>query len=150
MLDEKQKTKFDDLRRSITACDDVLNSVETHLASFQTDLATVSADIESLQTRSTALNRRLDNRRSVERALGPLVEELSISPEVISKISEGHIDETWARMLSEIDRRASAHEKKTSSQQAKAIEDLGPLLDKLTTKVNDAVLDLRQEGSSLS
>lgn len=134
-VDEKQKGKFDDLHRSINACDDVLNSVETHLASFQADLAAVSADIESLQARSTALNRRLDNRTAVEKALGPVVEELSVSPEVISKISEGHIDETWARMLSEIDRRASAHEKKTNSRQTKAFEDLGPLLEKLTAKV---------------
>ena len=133
--DEKQKGKFDELHRSIHACDDVLNSVETYLANFQTDLAAVSADIESLQARSTALNRRLDNRKALEKALGPLVEELSVSPEVISKISEGHIDESWAKMLNEIDRRAAAHEKRSNSRQIKASEDLGPLLDKLTAKV---------------
>lgn len=135
LLDEKQKGKVDDLHRSINACDDVLNSVETYLTSFRNDLAVVSADIESLQTRSTALNRRLDNRKAVEKALGPLVEELSVSPEVISKISEGHIDESWAKMLNEIDRRAAAQEKRPNSRQIKASEDLGPLLDKLTAKV---------------
>lgn len=141
-LDEKQKGKFDDLHRSINACDDVLNSVETYLASFRNDLGVVSADIESLQTRSTALNRRLDNRIVVEKALGPLVEELSVSPEVIAKISEGHIDESWAKMLNEIDRRAAAHQKRSSSRQIKASEDLGPLLDKLTAKVKELLLTL--------
>ena len=129
-------TKFEELHRSITACDDVLNSVETNLASFRSDLAAVSADIESLQDRSTALNRRLDNRKEVERALGPLVDELSLSPEVISKISVGHIDESWAKMLSEIDKRMSIQRRKTTnSQQSKASEELGPLLEKLTMKV---------------
>lgn len=133
--DGKQKAKFDDLHRSITACDDVLHSVETNLENFRNDLASVSADIESLQSRSTALNRRLDNRKAAEKALAPLVEELSLSPEVISKISEGHIDESWAKMLNEIDRRTAAHEKRSSSSQTKASEDLGPLLQKLTGKV---------------
>lgn len=133
--DEKQKTKFDDLHRNITACDDVLNSVETYLTSFRNDLANVSADIESLQSRSTALNQRLENRRGVEKALAPLVEDLSISPETISKISDGHIDESWAKILSDLDRRVAAHAKRSSSQQTKASDDLGPLLEKLILKV---------------
>lgn len=128
--------KFEDLHRSITACDDVLSSVETNLASFRNDLVAVSADIESLQERSTALNRRLENRIEVEKALSPLVEELSVSPEIISKISTGHIDESWAKILSELDRRAAVHKKKVSgSQHNKAAEELGPLLEKLTIKV---------------
>ncbi|PNY23998.1 Vacuolar protein sorting-associated protein [Tolypocladium capitatum] len=140
---EKDKSKFEGLHRSITACDDVLNSVEANLASFRNDLAAVSADIESLQARSTALNRRLENRREVEKALGPLVEELSVSPETISKISGGHIDESWAKMLSEVDRRAEAHKKKTSlgSAHNKAAEELGPLLEKITLKAVERIRD---------
>ncbi|OAA44402.1 Vps52 / Sac2 family protein [Metarhizium rileyi] len=139
----QQRTKFEDLHRSITACDDVLNSVENNLADFRNDLAAVSADIESLQERSTALNRRLGNRREVEKALGPLVEELSLSPEVISKISTGHIDESWAKILTELDRRSAAHKKKTSSAQQhnKASEELGPLFGKLTLKAIERIRD---------
>lgn len=128
----------EDLHRSIVACDDVLNSVEANLASFRNDLAAVSADIESLQSRSAALNRRLENRKEVEKALGPLVEELSVSPDIVSKIAEGHIDETWVKMVSEVDRRAAAHKKKASpdSPHSKASEELGPLLEKLILKVD--------------
>lgn len=93
--------------------------------------------MESLQARSIALNRRLENRRGVEKALVPLVEELSVSPETITKISSGHIDETWSKMLFDVDRRVTAHKKKASSgsPQNKASEELGPLLDKLVLKV---------------
>jgi chromosome segregation ATPase len=135
LADEKERTKFEDLHRSIAACDDILNSVETNLANFQNDLAVVSADIESLQGRSTALNRRLDNRIKVEQALGPLVEELSVSPETISKIADGHVDESWVKALNDLDRRATAHKKRAADAQSKASDDLGPLLEKLTQKV---------------
>ncbi|KAM0354074.1 hypothetical protein ACHAPU_001109 [Fusarium lateritium] len=138
---EKDRTKLEDLHRSIEACDDVLNSVEINLANFRNDLAMVSADIESLQNRSTALNRRLENRKQVEKALGPLVEELSLPPEVISKISEGHIDETWAKMLAELDRRSAAFKKKTETQSSYAAKDLEPILEKLTLKAIERIRD---------
>lgn len=132
---EQQKGRLEDLHRSINACDNVLNSVETNLANFRSDLATVSADIETLQSRSTALNRRLENRQRVEKAIAPLVEELSVSPETVLKISEGHIDEAWTKALGEVDRRAAAHKKRATSRPSRAAEDLGPLLEKLTAKV---------------
>ncbi|RMJ17389.1 hypothetical protein BHE90_003854 [Fusarium euwallaceae] len=138
---ENERSKLEDLHRSIEACDDVLNSVEINLASFRNDLATVSADIESLQTRSTALNRRLENRKQVEKALGPLVEELSLSPEVISKISEGHIDETWAKMLAELDRKTISFKKKSETRPSKAAKDLEPILEKLTLKAIERIRD---------
>ncbi|KAK1963626.1 Vps52/Sac2 family protein [Colletotrichum sublineola] len=139
---ETSKVQFEDLHRSIAACDGVLSSVETNLTSFRNDLAAVSADIESLQSRSTALNVRLDNRKAVEKAFGPVVEELSVSPQVVSKISEGHIDDTWARMLAEVDKRATAYKKNAASQgDSKAWSDLGPLLDKLTMKAVERIRD---------
>jgi hypothetical protein len=98
-------------------------------------LAAVSADIESLQTRSTTLNVRLENRKAVEKALGPIVEELSVSPMVISKISEGHIDEAWVKILAEVDKRAMAQKKSAAPTPSKALADVGPLLEKLVLKV---------------
>lgn len=136
MTDEKEQTEFEELHRSITACDDILNSVETNLESFRNDLASVAADIESLQDRSAALNKRLENRQEVEKALAPLVDELSVSPETITKIVTGPIDETWAKTLSDVDRRAAAHKKKAAdSTKSKANDDLGPLMDNLIQKV---------------
>ncbi|KAF9881365.1 Vps52/Sac2 family protein [Colletotrichum karsti] len=139
---ETSRAQVEDLHRSIAACDGVLSSVETNLTSFRNDLAAVSADIETLQSRSTALNVRLENRKAVEKAFGPVVEELSVSPLVVSKISEGHIDETWVKMLAEVDKRAIAYKKNTASQQkSKAWADLGPLLEKLTMKAIERIRD---------
>lgn len=139
---ERDKTKFEDLHRSIRACDEVLGSVEVNLTSFRNDLATVSADIETLQARSTALNVRLGNRKAVEKGLGPVVEEISVSPTVVSKIADGHIDESWVRVVAEIDRRATAHKKSISSAQgSKGLQDLGPLLEKLVLKAIERIRD---------
>ncbi|PFH62718.1 hypothetical protein XA68_12396 [Ophiocordyceps unilateralis] len=140
---DTDKSKLEGLHSSIVACDDILNSVETNLASFRNDLAAVSADIETLQSRSAALNRRLENRNELERALGPLVEELSVPPDLVTKISEGPIDEVWMKALFEVDRRAVAHEKKMApgSPHRKAFEELGPLLEKLSLRAVERIRD---------
>ncbi|KAH6635466.1 Sac2 family-domain-containing protein [Chaetomium sp. MPI-SDFR-AT-0129] len=138
---EKGKAKFEDLHRSIRACDDILSSVESNLTSFRNDLAAVSADIETLQARSTALNVRLENRKAVEKALGPIVEELSVSPVVVSKISEGHIDETWVKTLADLDKRTSALKKPSQQTSDKALADVGPLLEKLVMKAIERIRD---------
>ncbi|KAL2147841.1 hypothetical protein VTI28DRAFT_5613 [Corynascus sepedonium] len=138
---ERDKAKFEELHRSIRACDDILSSVESNLTSFRDDLAAVSADIETLQARSTALNVRLENRRAVEKALGPIVEELSVSPMVVSKISEGHIDEAWVKVVADLDKRAMAQKKNSQQPSYKALEDVGPLLEKLVLKAVERIRD---------
>ncbi|KAI9816203.1 MAG: hypothetical protein M1827_001804 [Pycnora praestabilis] len=139
---DKEKDKFEDLHRSILACDDVLNSVETYLTSFQKDLGVVSAEIETLQSRSTALNTKLENRKTVEKLLGPAIEEISISPAVVRKISEGPIDEQWIKALEEVDKRSKAIEAKSRSQnKVRAVKDVEPLLENLTNKALERIRD---------
>ncbi|KAK4126344.1 Vps52-domain-containing protein [Parathielavia appendiculata] len=138
---ERDKVKFEELHQSIRACDDILSSVESNLTSFRNDLAAVSADIESLQARSSALNVRLENRKAVEKALGPIVEELSVSPVVVSKISEGHIDEAWVKILAEVDKRLMAQRKSSQQTLSKALADVGPLLEKLVLKAVERIRD---------
>jgi hypothetical protein len=141
LIVERDKAKFEDLHRSIRACDDVLNSVEINLASFQNDLATVSAEIETLQARSTALSVRLENRKLVESGLGPVVEEISVSPAVVRKIVEGVIDEAWVRALAEVEKRSKAMDIKSKEQRnIKGVRDLKPLLANLVDKVKKNVV----------
>lgn len=133
---EQERDKFQDLHTSITGCDEVSKSVELYLNDFQTELGAVSAEIETLQTRSTQLNAMLGNRRNVERLLGPAVEEISISPKAVRTIVEGPMDENWVRALNEIDARTTSIEAKASSSSGfKAIEDVRPLLVDVKNKV---------------
>ncbi|KAG9231395.1 Sac2 family-domain-containing protein [Amylocarpus encephaloides] len=139
---KNDKEKFEDLHQSIRACDDVLNTVELNLASFQNDLAAVSTEIETLQARSTALSVRLENRKIVENGLGPVVEEISVSPAVVKKIVEGAIDEAWVRALAEVEKRSKAMEVKSKEQRnIKGISDLKPLLENLIKKALERIRD---------
>jgi vacuolar protein sorting-associated protein 52 len=141
MTDERDKAKFEDLHRSIRACDDVLNSVEINLTKFQNDLGAVSAEIETLQARSMALSIRLENRKVVEKGLGPIVEEITVSPAVVRKISEGMIDEAWVKALGEVEKRSRALDLKSKEQRnIKGINDLRPLLNHLVDKVSQHAL----------
>ncbi|KAH8659087.1 Sac2 family-domain-containing protein [Tricladium varicosporioides] len=139
---EREKEKFEDLHRSIRACDDVLSSVETNLTSFQNDLAAVSTEIETLQARSSALSIRLENRKLVENGLGPIVEEISVSPAAVRKIVEGAIDEAWVRALAEVEKRSKAMETKSKeNRNIKGIGDLKPLLENLINKALERIRD---------
>ena len=110
--------------------------MEISLTNFQTDLAVVSAEIETLQSRSTALKTMLENRKMVEKLLGPAVEEVSISPAVVRKISEDPVDEGWVRALMHLERQWDIGQRKMRTQVTiKAVGDVKPLLSNLTNKV---------------
>ncbi len=115
----------------------MLSSVEASLTNFQNDLGTVSAEIETLQNRSIALNTKLENRRVVEKLLGPTVEEISISPAIVTKIVEGPIDSEWVEALKVLEKRSKAIESRLASpDKVLAVADVKPLLDDLTNLVS--------------
>lgn len=132
--DEKEKDKFQDLHRSIKACDEVLNSVESYLSAFQTDLGTVSGEIESLQNRSMSLTRQLDNRKAVEKLLGPFVDDIVIPPNDVRRLVEGDVNDTWVKALHETDRRIKAIEAQ-DPEKIKAVQEVQPELEKIKHKV---------------
>ncbi|KAL4922760.1 Sac2 family-domain-containing protein [Aspergillus aurantiobrunneus] len=139
---EKERGKFQDLHSAISGCDDVSKSVETYLNDFQNELGAVSAEIETLQTRSVQLNSMLGNRRNVEQLLGPAVEEISISPAAVRMIAEGPIDESWVKALNELESRTASIEAKiASSSSTKAIDDVRPLLEDVKKKAVERVRD---------
>jgi hypothetical protein len=114
----------------------VLKSVEASLASFQKDLGIVSAEIETLQLRSTALSSRLENRKVVEKLLVPVIQEIAIAPAVVRSIVEGPIDEEWLKALAELEKRSKAiNGKLKSSETIKAVTDIKPFIDNLNAKV---------------
>lgn len=139
---EIEKDKFEDLHKSILACDEVLASVETYLTSFQADLTAVSAEIETLQNRSSALNTKLQNRKVVEKILGPEVESFSIPPAVVRKITEGTVDESWIKALEELEKRSKSIDAKLKDgHDIKAAQDVKPFIDDVSTKAVERIRD---------
>lgn len=139
---EKEKDKFEDLHKSILACDEVLKSVESYLTSFQAELASVSAEIETLQNRSTTLNNKLDNRKAVEKVLGPEVEAFSIPPGVVRKITEGAVDDQWTKALQELEKRSKAIDAKLrEGKDIRAAEDVMPFINDVSSKAVERIRD---------
>ncbi|KAL5046281.1 hypothetical protein BDW71DRAFT_197731 [Aspergillus fruticulosus] len=139
---EKERDKFQDLHNAISGCDDVSKSVEMYLSDFQNELGAVSAEIETLQSRSVHLNAMLENRKNVEQLLGPAVEDISISPAAVRMIVEGPIDENWVKALNEIEARTASIEAKiASSSSTKAINDVRPLLEDVKKKAVERIRD---------
>ncbi|KAI0575252.1 Vps52 / Sac2 family protein [Pyrenophora tritici-repentis] len=139
---DKDKDKFEDLHKSILACDQVLKSVEANLTNFQSDLEAVSAEIESLQNRSIALNTKLENRKVVEKLLGPAVEDISISPAIVRKIAEGPVDDSFIAALAEIEKRGKTiNDKARNHPDLMAVQDVKPLLNDLTHRAIERIRD---------
>ena len=110
--------------------------METSLAGFQRDLGVVSTEIETLQSQSTTLNTRLENRKRVEKILAPAAEEVSIAPTVVTTLSEGPIDDAWLRALAELQRKLKVNESRGALPNGiKAGADIKPLLDNLKSRV---------------
>lgn len=119
----------------------MLKSVETYLESFQTDLGVVSAEIESVQSRSIQMNSQLENRRNLERLLHPAVECVSISPIAVRSITEGPISSEFVKALNELESRSkSIQANVSSSNKAKAVDDVQPILLNLKDKVKISVM----------
>lgn len=105
---------------------------------FQKDLGAVSAEIETLQSRSVQLTAQLQNRKNVERLLGPTVENISISPHTVRLIADGPINQDWLKALDELESCSSNIEGNSSAfPNVKAVEDIKPLLSDLKDKVKN-------------
>nr|OQO28076.1 hypothetical protein B0A51_06626 [Rachicladosporium sp. CCFEE 5018] len=140
---EEEKQQFEGLHRDIANCDQLLLSVETYLTSFKADLAAVAQEIETLQNWSANLNTKLDNRKVVEKVLGPEVEALIIPPAVIKKLVEGNVDDVWVKALAEFERRTKLIDKKLSQPDSSsaAAESLRPLIENVSDKAVERIRD---------
>lgn len=136
-----RKRKLEDFHRSISDADQILKNVEVYLTNFKAELGQVSAEIENLQTRSVQLNSRLENRRQVEKLLGPAVEDVSISPITVRAIADGPIDDNFTKALLEIQARSALLEKNPQTNPIAALEDVRPLLTDLQSKAIERIRD---------
>ena len=126
------------------ACDNVLKSVETSLEGFQKDLAEVSTEIEALQSRSIAMNTKLENRKVVEGLLGPAVEDIAIAPWVVKTIADGPINEAWVKALAELQKRIKIVGSKVRGLDGapnKALSDMTPMLENLSARASGKIRD---------
>jgi len=85
----------------------------------------------------------------VETHLGPIVDDLVLSPTIIHRISEGEINDAWVKALIEFDSKFAPLED-LQRRGVKAVEDIKPQFELLKTKVssfkmpaNEALIRIR-------
>ena len=79
------------------------------------------------------MNTKLQNRKVVEKLLGPAIEEICVSPAIVRQISEGPIDHAWIKALEELEKRSKTIESKMKgAEKVLAISEVKPLLEDLT------------------
>ena len=94
-------------------------------------------EIETLQSRSTSLSGQLGNRQTVERFLGPAVEDASVPPFVVETLVKGPITHDWIAALVGLEKRwKTVNQAATGSAGVLINADLKPLLRDLTNIVS--------------
>lgn len=82
------------------------------------------------------MNTKLENRKVVEKLLGPAIKETCISPAIVKQISEGPIDHAWIKALEELEKRSKTLESKVKGpHRVLAVSEVKPLLEDLRNLV---------------
>nr|XP_060616542.1 vacuolar protein sorting-associated protein 52 homolog [Anolis sagrei ordinatus] len=137
----KESKNIASLHTQITACDAVLERMEAMLSSFQSDLSSISCEIQTLQEQSVAMNVRLRNRQAVRGRLSQLVDELVVPNAMISTILETPVTEqAFLEQLHELNNKINAV-KEQAFRETTACADVADVLDKLKAK---AVAKIRE------
>ncbi|KAJ6652467.1 hypothetical protein lerEdw1_011503 [Lerista edwardsae] len=137
----KESKNIASLHTQITACDAVLERMESMLSAFQSDLSSISCEIQTLQEQSVAMNVRLRNRQAVRGRLSQLVDELVVPNVMISTILEAPVTEQgFLEQLHELNTKIGAV-KEQAFRETMACADVADVLDKLKAK---AVAKIRE------
>ncbi|KAG0006435.1 Histone acetyltransferase kat2b, partial [Entomortierella chlamydospora] len=130
-----QSQAFVDLHGQIKSCDEILETMENLLSIFQTDLGNISTEIQTLQTKSVSMSIQLKNRMAVENHLNDLLEGILITPQLIRKIYDGEVDETWLAALAELNSKMY-NAKARQGRHIRALKEVGPELERLRIKAS--------------
>jgi hypothetical protein len=90
------------LMSEIESSNEVLGRLELMLCEFQQDLGNISGEIKTLQDQSLKMTVALNNRRALEHKLDNYLKYVTISPELISAISNQEIDEQYIHVVNEL------------------------------------------------
>lgn len=122
------------LHNQITACDSILERMEGMLSGFQSDLSSISSEIQTLQQQSVSMNVRLKNRQAVRSHLSQLVDELVVPGAMISTILDSPVTEQeFLEQLHELNTKIN-FAKELSFRETLACSDIQDIVDRLKLK----------------
>ncbi|KAM8766761.1 vacuolar protein sorting-associated protein 52 homolog isoform 3-T5 [Acanthopagrus schlegelii] len=130
----KESQNIASLHNQITACDSILERMEGMLSGFQSDLSSISSEIQTLQQQSVSMNVRLKNRQAVRSHLSQLVDELVVPGTMISTILDSPVTEQeFLEQLHELNNKIN-FAKELSFRETLACSDIQDIVDRLKLK----------------
>ncbi|KAI1902344.1 hypothetical protein AGOR_G00043800 [Albula goreensis] len=140
----KESQNIASLHNQITACDSILERMEEMLSGFQSDLSSISSEIQTLQQQSVSMSVRLKNRQAVRSHLSQLVDELVVPGAMISVILESPVTEQeFLEQLHELNNKIN-FAKELSFRETLACSDIQDIVDRLkikaVTKIREFIL----------
>uniref|UniRef100_A0A3P9AE36 Vacuolar protein sorting-associated protein 52 homolog n=1 Tax=Esox lucius TaxID=8010 RepID=A0A3P9AE36_ESOLU len=118
--------------------------MEGMLSGFQSDLSSISSEIQTLQQQSVSMNMRLKNRQAVRSHLSQLVDELVVPGAMIQIILESPVTEQeFLEQLHELNNKIN-FAKELSFRETLACSDIQDIVDRLkikaVTKIREFIL----------
>ncbi|XP_053380589.1 vacuolar protein sorting-associated protein 52 homolog isoform X2 [Mercenaria mercenaria] len=130
----KESENIASLHKQIAACDTILERMEEMLNGFQSDLSSISTEIQSLQEQSIAMNVKLKNRQSIRGELSQFVDEMVIPESMINHILDTPVTEReFLEQLHELNHKIN-FVKEQSFRDARSCLDVRDILEKLKIK----------------
>ncbi|XP_003969289.1 vacuolar protein sorting-associated protein 52 homolog [Takifugu rubripes] len=130
----KESQNIASLHNQITACDSILERMEGMLSGFQSDLSSISSEIQTLQQQSVSMNVRLKNRQAVRSHLSQLVDELVVPGAMICTILDSPVtDQEFLEQLHELNSKIN-FAKELSFRETLACSDIQDIVDRLKLK----------------
>uniref|UniRef100_A0A3B5MWF1 Vacuolar protein sorting-associated protein 52 homolog n=1 Tax=Xiphophorus couchianus TaxID=32473 RepID=A0A3B5MWF1_9TELE len=131
--DIKESQNIALLHNQITACDSILERMEGMLSGFQSDLSSISSEIQTLQHQSVSMNVRLKNRQAVRSHLSQLVDELVVPGVMITILESPVTEQEFLEQLHELNTKIN-FAKELSFRETLACSDIQDIVDRLKLK----------------
>jgi hypothetical protein len=96
---EDQKRAIEIMQDSVDTSLSLLQPLNKYIDDFQSNLKTLSNEMQVLQARLHGLNQDIDKCKRLDGMLTPVLNDLLISPKCIRTLSTGKINENWVLQL---------------------------------------------------
>ncbi|EFA03408.1 vacuolar protein sorting-associated protein 52 homolog [Tribolium castaneum] len=130
----KESANIASLHNQISACDEILERMESMLVGFQTDLGSISSEILSLQRKSISMSQELSNRQAIRGQLSQFIDDMAVPESLIVGIMENPVtDKEFLTQLQILNHKIS-FVKEQSFKESKSCLDVKEILEKLKIK----------------
>ena len=126
------------LHLQVRGCDEVLRRMEEMLSDFKGSIGELSDEIAEMQDKSLHMSTKVENRKVAQRKLSKFLELAYIPPDVLSKLSDGAVDDDYADAIVVLDRHLSLVQGHDFSH-AKAMDEVLPQVEKAKRTVTQRI-----------